>query len=90
MCVQESPKPGTEDALVEDNKCEGLKPATREICESEAKCRPSRYIDNIPKYLLKDVWKQIRDKTSKREVVRLCLADFVFDIKLYLHFVLIY
>lgn len=69
VCIRESPKPGAEDILVEDNKCEGVKPATKEMCVSPNKCRSSRFIDNIPKYLLKDVWKQLESKIVKREVV---------------------
>lgn len=69
VCVQESPKPGSDDMLVEDDKCEGVKPASREICDSHVKCRSPRFIDNIPKQLLKDVWRQINRGASKRELV---------------------
>lgn len=69
VCVKESPRAGSDDMLVEDDKCEGVKPASREVCDSHVKCRSLRYIDNIPKHLLKDVWRQINRRNSKREVV---------------------
>lgn len=69
VCIQESPKPGSEDTLVEDDKCEGIKPATREICESHTKCRSTRYIDNIPRQLWTDIQKQIDWRGVKRDVV---------------------
>lgn len=71
VCVEESPKPGSEDILLEDDHCEEIKPATRELCNSPSKCRATRYIDNIPKQLLKDIWKQTNRKTSKRDAVRI-------------------
>lgn len=69
VCVKESQTPGSEDTLEDDKKCEGTKPATREVCESHVKCRSSKYIDKIPKHLLKDVHKQITRKSTKRDVV---------------------
>lgn len=79
VCVKESQKPGSEDTLVEDDKCESVKPATREVCESHAKCRSPRYIDNIPKKLWTDIQKQIDRRLLKRDVV--CQKNFSVTLK---------
>lgn len=71
VCVEESPKPGSEDFLLDDDKCEEVKPATRELCDSHIKCRSTRYIDNIPKQLLKYLWKQTNSRISRNDAVSL-------------------
>lgn len=79
VCVEESPKPGTEDILVDDDKCKGTKPGTMELCESHMKCK-ARSADggdavpsaDIPSALMEEVWSQInrRDRRNQ-DVVRL-------------------
>ncbi|XP_074033446.1 A disintegrin and metalloproteinase with thrombospondin motifs 12 [Leptinotarsa decemlineata] len=64
-CVEESPKVGAEEILVDDENCEGKRPASRELCDSHKTCK-ARQTDNIPAELLEDVWKQINRRSNKK------------------------
>lgn len=72
-CVEESPKAGADDVLVEDEKCKETKPGSMELCEAHEKCKTRSAVEEdvlgIPSGMLEDVWRQINRKTSRRDVV---------------------
>lgn len=77
VCVEEPPKPGAEDILVDDDKCKETKPGTMELCESHMKCKARNADDedivpttDIPSALMEEVWSQInRRKRRSQEAV---------------------
>lgn len=78
VCIEESPKEGAEDILLEDGKCEGVRPASRELCKSKKVCRSVRIVDEIPDELMRDVSDQI-DRTSlpKRQLVSINVQQWI-------------
>ncbi|KAJ8921346.1 hypothetical protein NQ315_002961 [Exocentrus adspersus] len=68
-CVQESPKPGTDDMLVDDDKCTEPKPGSRELCDAHAKCkgRSVEEDEEIPSDMMEDVWYQINKMRGTRD-----------------------
>nr|CAH7718635.1 unnamed protein product [Callosobruchus chinensis] len=62
-CVQESPRVGGDDILVEDDKCTETRPAARELCHSDKACRRKRGEGEIPDKLMRGVWRQIHRRS---------------------------
>ena len=55
----ESPTPGAEDILEEDDKCLGPRPGTRELCNAHKTCsRARRNVDGLPVDMLQHLWFQ--------------------------------
>ncbi|XP_072392013.1 A disintegrin and metalloproteinase with thrombospondin motifs 12-like [Diabrotica undecimpunctata] len=70
QCARESPKQGAEDILVEESNCEGIRPATSELCDSPVKCK-ARQAEWAPEEMLRDVWVQvnrIKRRNSRRDL----------------------
>ncbi|CAG9838538.1 unnamed protein product [Diabrotica balteata] len=70
QCARESSKQGAEDILVEDSNCEGIRPATSELCDSPVKCK-ARQVEWAPEEMLRDVWVQvnrIKRRNSRRDL----------------------
>ncbi|CAH1118875.1 unnamed protein product [Phaedon cochleariae] len=67
-CVQESPRAGAEDILVDDERCDGAKPASQELCDSHETCQARRreVEEEIPEEMLREVREQI-DRMAKRK-----------------------
>ncbi|XP_060526930.1 A disintegrin and metalloproteinase with thrombospondin motifs 12-like [Cylas formicarius] len=57
-CMEENPKAGGDDILVENSLCEGPKPGTYELCEADVKCKRTTG-EELPEKLMGTVWKQI-------------------------------
>ncbi|KAI4459047.1 adamts a disintegrin and metalloprotease with thrombospondin motifs protease [Holotrichia oblita] len=57
-CVQESPIPGADDILVEDELCTGIKPGNRELCRSDRPCTKKREDIGISRDMMKALWYQ--------------------------------
>lgn len=58
-CVRESPTPGTDDILVEDDQCAEPRPGTRELCNSRKTCgKAKRDVDNLPDEVMQHLWFQ--------------------------------
>ncbi|KAL3278413.1 hypothetical protein HHI36_013735 [Cryptolaemus montrouzieri] len=65
-CVKESPHPGAEETLVDEKECDGVRPASRELCNAVKVCRCRRKTTlGLSNRKLRDVWKQIKDAVRR-------------------------
>ncbi|XP_044757842.1 A disintegrin and metalloproteinase with thrombospondin motifs 12-like [Coccinella septempunctata] len=70
-CVKESPHPGAEENLVDDNECSGPIPASKELCNAVKVCRCRRRTTlGIPNRQLRDVWRQLKKLNAIKKKVR--------------------
>lgn len=59
-CVRESPKPGADDTLIDDELCPGPKPGTRELCTSKTRCCVTKKREDyeLPVDMMRELWYQ--------------------------------
>ncbi|CAH1113494.1 unnamed protein product [Psylliodes chrysocephalus] len=60
-CVRENPKIGAEDILVEDEECDDVRPASKELCNSPKKCKV-REAEQMPQEMAQEIWRQINKR----------------------------
>lgn len=71
-CVRENPKIGAEDILVEDEECDDVRPASKELCNSPKKCKV-REAEQMPQEMAQEIWRQINKRKiqNRRDLVSL-------------------
>ncbi|KAL1506610.1 hypothetical protein ABEB36_005939 [Hypothenemus hampei] len=70
-CIQDNPKVGGDGILLEDSECEGPKPGSVELCETQEICGRKRMISPyIPGRYQDNIWMQMNKKFPEKKNIK--------------------